>query len=194
MGDRSRSTGAAIGLPNDLAEVVAFAGRFHDVGKADRRFQRWLDPDGGGRPHCEVLVVPRQVAGESRAAGWLQGGRHEALSGRLVQEWLRTSQEGARLGPVQAALLLHLVVSHHGHARPMIAPAADTAGGDVALTLDGTDRAAAACLSDVDWEQPRRFRLLNDEFGPWGLALLEAIVRRSDHAVSGGGWTGRAIE
>lgn len=41
-------------------------------------------------------------------------------------------------------------------------------------------------LSIVDWEQPARFRRLNDRFGPWGLALLEAIIRQADHAVSAG--------
>ena len=45
----------------------------------------------------------------------------------------------------------------------------------------------AASLSEVDWEQPSRFRRLHDRWGPWGLALLEAIVRQADHAVSAGG-------
>ena len=39
----------------------------------------------------------------------------------------------------------------------------------------------AANLSIIDWEQPARFVELNERFGPWGLALLEAIVRRADH-------------
>ena len=38
----------------------------------------------------------------------------------------------------------------------------------------------------VDWEQPGRFRRLQEQLGPWGLALLEAIVIRADHAVSAG--------
>ena len=50
---------------------------------------------------------------------------------------------------------------------------------------------APATLSIVDWEQPARFRQLSDRFGPWGLALLEAIVRQADHAVSAGAAVGQ---
>ena len=50
---------------------------------------------------------------------------------------------------------------------------------------------APADLSIVDWDQPARFRRLCKWFGPWGLAVLEAIVRQADHAVSGGADVGR---
>ena len=56
----------------------------------------------------------------------------------------------------------------------------------VATSIEGIPVEATADLSTVDWEQPARFRRLNDRFGPWGLALLEAIVRQADHAVSSG--------
>ena len=32
----------------------------------------------------------------------------------------------------------------------------------------------------VDWQAPTRFARLNDRYGRWGLALLEAIVRQAD--------------
>ena len=43
-----------------------------------------------------------------------------------------------------------------------------------------------ADLGITDWEQPRRFRRLCEQFGPWGLALLEGIIIKADHAVSSG--------
>ena len=49
-----------------------------------------------------------------------------------------------------------------------------------------------ADLSRPDWQQPDRFRTLNQRYGAWGLCLLEAVVRQADHAVSAGvapaGW------
>ena len=49
---------------------------------------------------------------------------------------------------------------------------------------DGLDVSVASDLSQTDWDQPARFRRLNAKFGPWGLALLEALVRQADHEVS----------
>ena len=56
----------------------------------------------------------------------------------------------------------------------------------VSGVVEDTAVEVPANLSIVDWEQPARFRHLSDRFGPWGLALLEAIVRQADHAVSAG--------
>ncbi len=56
----------------------------------------------------------------------------------------------------------------------------------VSGVVAGASVSAPADLSIVGWDQPSRFRRLSDRFGPWGLALLEAILIRSDHAVSAG--------
>ena len=108
-----------IGLPPALADVVERAGRLHDIGKADRRFQRWLDPDA----EQDVLVAkshaPRHRWEAMRAAaGWPPGGgRHEDLSARLVRAWLGQNPDWGE--PLQRDLLLHLVISHHGKGRPL---------------------------------------------------------------------------
>ena len=62
----------------------------------------------------------------------------------------------------------------------------DQTADQVHAQIDATTVTAPADLSMIDWSQPARFVELNDRFGPWGLALLEAIVRRADHAVSAG--------
>ena len=90
------------------------------------------------------------------------------------------------LNPFLADLLIHLVISHHGSGRPLVPPAADDTSGLVAAIVGDQVVEVSANLSRIDWEQPSRFRRLHDEVGPWGLALLEAIVRQSDHAVSAG--------
>ena len=122
---RARAIAERLGISADLAEVVERAGRLHDIGKADRRFQRWLDP---GEKHDGVRVaksnMPRHRWNAARAAaGWPRGGRHEELSARLVRTWLERYPglcESSRWD-----LLLHLIVSHHGSGRPLVPPVID---------------------------------------------------------------------
>ena len=185
VGTRAGVIAKRIGLPRDLTAVVEHAGRLHDIGKADRRFQRWLDPDGARGVLVAKSSVPRHRWEEMRvAAGWPRGGRHEDLSARLVRAWLQ--QNPAWGDPAQRDLLLHLVISHHGKGRPLVPPVSDGTPEAVSATVEGAFVEAPADLGVVDWDQPARFARLNDRFGPWGLALLEAIVIRADHAVSAG--------
>lgn len=178
---RARAIADRLGVASDLAEIVEEAGLLHDIGKADRRFQRWLDPDGR---HDGVLVaksnLPRHRWNAVRSiAGWPKGGRHESLSARLAQRW---EERTAR----HCDLLLHLIVSHHGSGRPLVPPAPDGTSDTVSGVIEDAAVEAPADLELVDWTQPRRFRRLNDKYGPWGLALLEAVIRQADHAVSAG--------
>lgn len=185
----SRSVSKRVGLPADLVKVVAMAGRYHDLGKADRRFQRWLDPDQGSTAPVAKSGMGRHLWARARvAAGWPSGGRHELLSARLVLRWMRSLEPG--VAESMRDLLVHLVISHHGHGRPIVSPVTDGTPEVVSASVDGERVDVPADLSQIDWDQPARFRRLNDRFGPWGLALLEAIVRQADHTVSSGEYTG----
>ena len=182
---RARAVAHQIGLLPALTDVVELAGRLHDVGKADRRFQRWLDPEGQRGVLVAKSQTPRHLWEAMRvAADWPRGGRHEDLSARLVRVWLEHSPDWG--DPPLRDLLLHLVISHHGKGRPLVPPVVDGTPEAVSVEVEGASVRAPADLGIVDWEQPARFRRLNERFGPWGLALLEAIVIRSDHAVSAG--------
>ena len=182
---RAAAIADRIGLDRGLIDVVERAGALHDVGKAERRFQRWLDPPGKRHVLVAKSEAPRHRWEAMRvAAGWPRGGRHEELSARLVRAWLE--QVPAWDDPIRRDLLIHLVVSHHGKGRPLVPPVADGSPAMVCGKVAGASIQAPADLTLVDWDQPARFRRLNEHFGPWGLALLEALVIRSDHAVSGG--------
>ena len=186
VGARARRIADRLGLQRQLAEITERAGLLHDIGKADGRFQRWLDPhEASGGVLLAKSNRPRHLWEADRAAaGWPKGGRHEALSARLVNRWLEEHPDWGNA--LTRNLLLHLIVSHHGKARPLVVPVTDETASAVYGVVLGDAVHAAADLSATDWEQPARFKALCDYFNPWGLALLEAVVRQADHAVSGG--------
>lgn len=181
VGELARRIADRLGLPEALCATVEHAGRTHDLGKLDGRFQRWLDPDGEASEPLAKSGVSLAAAERARVqAGWPRGGRHEATSARLVAAWL----ERAGLPHVDRDLVVHLVVAHHGQGRPLVATVADAEPEEVEATLGGISVRTTSAIGDVDWEQPRRFRSLCERYGYWGLALLEAIVRQADHLAS----------
>ncbi len=194
VGAAARRIAGALGVDPLLAEMAGLAGELHDLGKADARFQRWLRAGESEEPNGVCLAKSRTQHGRWAAArsasGWPSGGRHEELSARLVRAWLDSSDVVAAAH--DSDLLLHLVVSHHGRGRPLVLPVDDGSPATVNYLIAGTPVSATADLSLIDWDQPDRFSRLNDRIGPWGLALLEAIVRQADHLVSAGiageGW------
>ncbi len=174
----------AVGFTSRIVEVVERSALIHDIGKADIRFQNWLDPNQSRSEVMAKSKLQRSQWERNRAAsGWPRGGRHEELSRRLAHAWL--AQGGHDLREVEQALLMHLVVAHHGRGRPLVPPVGDSTGTNVTYQIDGHNVTADADLSTVDWSQPARFASLNEIYGFWGLALLEAVVRQSDHLVSG---------
>lgn len=179
----ARRIADAIGITPSTAKLIEAAARIHDIGKADTRFQSWLDPDQDHSGALAKSEIPRSRWEHSRAtSGWPSGGRHEELSRRLVSAWL--AQGSHNFHEDEQNLLLHLVVAHHGRGRPLVAPVEDPTGTKVTYQINGHDVIADANLSTVDWGQPTRFASLNKLYGCWGLALLETIVRQADHLVS----------
>jgi CRISPR-associated endonuclease/helicase Cas3 len=180
VGEVASRIARQLGLPEPLVRAVGAAGRFHDIGKADVRFQRWLDPLGEAQaPLAKSSGRSRDWERDRVAAGWPRGGRHEELSRRLVAAYLQSHEPDW-----DAELVLHLVVAHHGYGRPLVTGVQDNGAIAVHARLEGTDIVASGDLQEIDWEQPARFRRCCERYGYWGVALLEAIVRQADHEVS----------
>jgi CRISPR-associated endonuclease/helicase Cas3 len=181
-----------LGLSAKLAEDLALAGWLHDVGKADPRFQRWL---GGGdevrasmreEPLAKSALEPGNRAKRElalRRSGYPRGARHELLSLAMIER-----SEAALAKAHDHELVMHLVASHHGWCRPF-APALDEEDEQarvVELTHGGISLAANTRhrLAQLSSGVAQRFWALNERYGTWGLAWLEAVLRLADHRAS----------
>ena len=149
-------------LPEDEAEALVTAARLHDDGKAAERWQNAMNaPRDDGRPYAKT-----RGGGNPRL---LEGYRHEFGSVLKAEE--------QDLPGDTRDLVLHLIAAHHGYARPTISPAGCEAGPPSALESKAGDAAL-------------RFARLQKQYGPWGLAWREAILRAADQSASGA-WSKR---
>jgi CRISPR-associated endonuclease/helicase Cas3 len=179
-----------VGLSEKLVSDLALAAWFHDVGKADRRFQQILV--GGSElrlamqlePLAKSAGEPLDSAARRRArerSGYPESYRHELLSVAMLEQ-----TAGALASAHDPELVLHLVGSHHGWCRPF-APAVDAGPSiPVEFELDGMALRADTAheLAKLDSGIADRFFDLVDRYGWWGLAWLEAIMRLADHRAS----------
>jgi CRISPR-associated endonuclease/helicase Cas3 len=199
VGDRARDIAHSLGLTPDICGAVESAARWHDLGKVEVRFQAMLC--GGDQYEAMLIEEPLAKSGmapvdrtayrvASRRSGLPRGARHEAWSAALVREHLAQTSDSYGFDP---DLVIHLVASHHGHARPWLPPVIDGNARDIevlitdTVTGPGGTKVVASSSSTIDFDHPARFARLNKRYGRWGLALLESIVRCADMTVSGEG-------
>lgn len=168
-----------------LVDAVRFAARYHDAGKLDPRFQVWLN---GGAPGAPALPLAKsgRAANDTAsrrariAASWPPGKRHEQTSVAALHAAAATLPAEGR------DLILHLVATHHGDARPFRHASADPAPTPVVCDIEGT---AVSVSSDAvePWHvHAERWIDLHHQHGPWGLALLESLLVMADRETSAG--------
>lgn len=182
--------GRAVGLSPEVAGDLELAGRLHDLGKADQRFQLMLHRGD----QIAAAMAREQLAksalpagdrdGRRRAAqlsGYPSGMRHEMLSVAMVQD-----QAALRARASDWDLVLHLVASHHGHARPFAPAVIDPAPRLAVHVVDGTPVSGDTghALAALDSGVAERFWRMVRRYGWFRLAWLEAILRLADHRCS----------
>lgn len=191
VGERARRIATALGLHGAVLDNVVDAARWHDYGKVDPRFQAMLF--GGDETRAVLSTEPIAKSGmdpgdsllrrEARVrSGLPRGALHEVWSAALVSGHL------ASLSTTYAdsELVLHLVASHHGRARPLLPPIVDVGEHRLEATVEGRE-ITTGLPRQVDLDDAERFHRLNARYGRWGLALLESIVRCADMTVSAEG-------
>jgi CRISPR-associated endonuclease/helicase Cas3 len=152
----SRKIAEKLELSNEYTEALALAARLHDEGKRAARWQ--------GAFHAPANEILAKIDGKRAPDfGLLAGYRHEFGSLKYVE----ANDDFKKLPPDMAELVLHLVVSHHGHARP-------------AITFAGCVGATEAQLKIRQSDVALRFFALQEKWGPWGLAWWESLLRAAD--------------
>ena len=172
------------GLPQEIADAVSVAGSVHDLGKADPRFQSMLrggSPWHSGRRLAKSTAMPRTRAARRRArdaSGYPAGRPHPLLSVRLAEDAQTLLPERADLRD----LVLHLVASHHGQCRPFAPVISDNQEVTVELKLHGNRMRCdgPTRLEHLDSGVADRYWRLTRQYGWWGLAWLEALLRLAD--------------
>jgi len=151
--------GARLGLGDAHKKMLRIAARHHDEGKRAGRWQRAFNAPRDGQIYAKTRG-PVNVA-------LLEGYRHEF---RSVED-AKKDVEFHELRNGLNELCLHLIAAHHGYARPVIG----TGGWDdrPPSMLVGPARAVA-----------ERFARLQREWGPWGLAWWESLLRAVDQQAS----------
>jgi CRISPR-associated endonuclease/helicase Cas3 len=188
VGDRAYLFGAKLGLSDPTLAALRHAGRAHDLGKMDPRFQAmlrggdWLMAAAGdGRIEDAVAKSAVGPCGRRPAVPaewrWPRGMRHESISLALVRH-------ATLMDDIDRDLVEHLVASHHGWSRPLFPAVIDDQPRKVTVSADGDALVVSSDDALVDWSSVGRFTRLCHRYGWWGLALLESVLRLADMAVS----------
>jgi CRISPR-associated endonuclease/helicase Cas3 len=158
--ERAHRLASALGLTEALSKTLVVAARLHDEGKSARAWQEAFGAPVDGEPYAKTNV--RRIDHQR-----LGGYRHELGSLLLAEQ-----DEAIRGLPGDLRdLALHLIAAHHGHARPL-------------MPTRGVEELPPSRLQDKATEIALRFARLQKQWGPWGLAWLESLLRAADHQAS----------
>lgn len=179
VAEQAAEMARAVGFQPRMVRALHDAGLWHDEGKRDARFQREVLGGDGKDMLAKSGVSPQQWAVRRKASSSLPTGwRHEQLSVAMV----------VADGHVEdLPLVARLVGTSHGHGRLFFpSGSADLLPGhgkDSTVSSEAVRRASDSLFtthagwSDILEETDR-------EFGPWGTAYLEAVLRCADGMVS----------
>ena len=160
VADEAARTADALDLPAAYRMMLIAAARHHDDGKRSPRWQRAFNAPRKNGPYAKTEgPINRHV---------LNGYRHEFQS---VLDAKESGLDGLGRSDPLFELALHLIASHHGNARP-------------AIGIDGCDTLPPTAAASEAHDIALRFARLQRQWGPWGLAWWEALLRAADRRAS----------
>lgn len=181
VGERAAVIAQRLGIPPKLVADLRLSGRLHDLGKVDSRFQEQLV--GGDPVEMTMRKEPlaKSLPGTKRVRCYPKGMRHELASVALA-----ASNHAVLNAAHDRDLVLHLIGTHHGWARPLPPVIEDSAPQELAYVVDGHALASSSNLVEgsLALDMADRFWRLVERYGHHGLAWLEAILRLADHQQS----------
>lgn len=182
VGKRAADIAKRLGLPNEFIEDLQLAGKLHDLGKVDSRFQLQLvggDPVELEMRHGQPLA--KSLPQARRVRRYPKGMRHEVASVAMI-----TSNSDVLVDANDPDLVLHLVGTHHGHSRPLPPVYEDPEPQILKYKVRSYELQISSDFvkSNIALDMADRFWRLIDRYGVYGLTWLEAILRLADHRQS----------
>lgn len=181
VGQRAFDYASRLGLSAELQDDLRLAARLHDLGKVDSRFQKQMIGSDEVRQAMLDEPLAKSLPGARRERGKWPPVRHEIMSVAMAQ-----SNSEVLADAHDPDLVLHLVGTHHGFARPLPPIRRDDCPETLRFDHEGSPVEASTDLVDgpLALEMADRFWRLVERYGHHGLAWLEAILRLADHQVS----------
>jgi CRISPR-associated endonuclease/helicase Cas3 len=192
VGAWARYFGGNVFIEPDFVDDLELAGLLHDIGKADPRFQVWLND---GVPTTSELYAKsgskqrtkHQRSQARRQAGYPKGMRHELMSIELMDKCAELLSRAT-----DPDLVRHLVATHHGYCRPRATHVEDRKPVSVAIPAseaftDARYLASASSnhhLARYDSGLVERFAGVVARYGWYRTALFETVLRLADHRQS----------
>ena len=181
LGNLAAEFAKGLGLSEELQSDFRLAGRLHDLGKVDLRFQ--LQLVGGDPVKRAGLDEPlaKSLPKVARVWEYPKNMRHEMASVALIESNPKVLEEAH-----DPDLVLHLIATHHGWARPIPIIPKETDPQNLQYTFERHQMEASSDLAPttIALEGADRFWKLSKKYGHHGLAWLEAIFRLADHRQS----------
>jgi CRISPR-associated endonuclease/helicase Cas3 len=171
VADRAGLLGHALGLDDELVQILVAAGAHHDDGKRDPRFQLRL----GARVDTLLAKSPggtsvEQARRNNQLSGLPTGWRHEQRS--VLDAWTVLAETPDR------DLVARLIGTSHGYGRSAFPHSAREMLPDHGPT-------AAELFDRGGWDDI--IERTQKRYGAWACAFLEALLRAADGQISGEG-------
>jgi CRISPR-associated endonuclease/helicase Cas3 len=154
---------ADLRLPDSYKAMLAAASRWHDSGKKRRNWQLAMNAP------CDGHAYAKTKGGGNLNLLRINGEVYRHEFGSLADA--ETAPDIVALPEPLRDLALHLIATHHGHARPLI-------------TQQDPDDHSEEARQRRAYETALRFARLQRSWGPWGLAWWEGLLRAADRAAS----------